>query len=739
MKRVGHCLFSLGLLVLVPAQAQERVLLTPDSGHLLAEQTSGASQGQLQALREQAIEFGRVRVIVGLRTPFGAEGHLAAATVAEQRNEIQVMQTEVLNLLPASALADGNVTRFDTIPFFAISLTPEELDILRDVPEVISIQEDKMSEPTLNYSVPHIGGEIAWGQGFSGAGQTVAVLDSGVDKNHPFLAGKVVAEACYSTANASQGIASLCPGGVSSSTAPGSGMHCTLPGCDHGTHVAGIVAGKGASFSGVAKDANLIAMQVFSKLTNSQDCGGSAPCTRTLTSDWIKGLERVLALKNSFSIAAVNMSIGGGRYDSQSTCDNANLAAKAAIDNLRSVGIPTIVSSGNDLSLDSLRSPACISSAISVGSTWARSGEKWDECFDLVDIASTPDDITCFSNSAPFLNLLAPGSNIYSSVSGGAYAFKSGTSMAAPHVAGAWAVLKQRQPTADVSTLLRALTLTGTYIFDFRNEVSKPRINVDQALQYLSGTSAPQLYSAVLPYARATQAGKTVTAFANAPNVGAVAGENCAPSLPVGAPGTFSYQATNASNQLIGTPDTPVTIPPGSTQNFLIAVTPYQTFPEVELPIIIQCANSAPAPVFYGVNTFVLSSYASPSPDLVAIGVTPSNDGVVRLPSNTGTGFFSTAAVNIGTGGLIEAVASDLGRGLPLTLQLCETKANGETIICGNNLTRTVTANETLYYTIFVTGTGKRIPFDPAVNRLFLVLRGASGLYGATNVAVMAP
>lgn len=481
------------------------------------------------------------------------------------------------------------------------------------------------------------------------------------------------------------------------------------------------MAGKSASFSGVAKDANLIAMQVSSKLTNSQACGGSAPCTTIFTSDWIKGLERVLALKNSFSIAAVNMSLGGVRYYSQLACDNANLAAKAVIDNLRSVGIPTIVSSGNDGYFDSLRFPACISSAVSVGST------------------TLLDQISFFSNSAPFLNLIAPGSQIYSSVPGGAYAFKSGTSMAAPHVAGAWAVLKQQQPSGDVTTLLNALTHTGTYILDPLNSVSKPRINLDKALQYLSDTPAPQLYSAVLPYGRATQSGKTVTAFANAINVGEVAGEGCAPSLPLGTPGNFSYQTTNASNQLIGAPNTPVTIPAGSTQNFMIALTPSLTFPVVELPILIQCTNSSAAPVFYGVNTFALSSFASPTPDLVAIGVTPSSDGVVRLPTNTGTSFFSTAAVNIGTGGLIAAVATDLGRGLPVTLQLCETKATGETIICGNSLTRTVTANETLYYSIFVTGTGKTIPFDPAVNRLFLVLGSASGIYGATNVAVTAP
>lgn len=738
MTRVNRYLIALSLLALVPAQAQERLLLTPNFGQTQAEQTESSVQHHLQTLRDQAIELGRVRVIVGLRIPFAPEGHLGAATIAEQRAEIQAMQTEVLNLLPASARLDGNVTRFDTIPFFAISVTPAELDILQDAPGVTSIHEDKTSQPTLNYSVPYIGGEVSWGQGFSGAGQTVAILDTGVDKNHPFLASKVVAEACYSTKITSLGIESLCPGGVDSSTATGSGTNCTgIDGCEHGTHVAGIVAGHDTSLAGVAKDAKLIAMQVFSKFTKSQDCGGSAPCIKVLDSDYIKGLERVFALKSTHSIAAVNMSIGGGRYYSQSTCDIDNLPGKTAIDNLRSVGIPVIISSGNNGYPDSLSSPACISSAISVGSTWARAGENWfGSC---IDFNSKLDQISCFSNSASFLKLLAPGSNINSSVPGGTYALLSGTSMASPHVAGTWAILKQRQPTADVPTLLNALTRTGTYIFDPLNGISKPRINIDYAIQSLGDTPAPQLYSAVLPYARATQAGKTVTAFANAMNVGAVAGESCAPTLPVGTPVTFSYQTTNVSNQLIGTPDTPASIPPGSTQNFLIALTPAQTFPVVELPILIHCTNSAAAPIFQGVNTFVLSSNASPTPDLVAIGVTPSNDGVVRLPSNTGIGFFSTAAINIGTSGIIEAVATDLGRGLPVTLKLCETKATGETIKCGINLSRSVNANETLYYTIFVTGTGKTIPFDPAVNRLFLVLRSASSLYGATNVAVTAP
>jgi subtilisin family serine protease len=65
------------------------------------------------------------------------------------------------------------------------------------------------------------------------------------------------------------------------------------------------------------------------------------------------------------------------------------------------------------------------------------------------------DTVSAFSNVASFLSLFAPGDSITSSVTGGTYASESGTSMATPHVAGAWAVLHQAAPTASVSDVLR--------------------------------------------------------------------------------------------------------------------------------------------------------------------------------------------------------------------------------------------------------------------------------------------
>ena len=121
---------------------------------------------------------------------------------------------------------------------------------------------------------------------------------------------------------------------------------------------------------------------------------------------------------------------------------------------------------------------------------------------------------------------------------------------------------------------------------------------------------------------------------------------------------------------------------------------------------------------------------------MLAIGATPSNDGVVRLESTNGIGFFATAAVNIGAAGTVTATADDGDKNLPVLLALCETDSAGNWIICGNDLARSFPAGQTVYYSVFVTGTGQPIGFDPANNRLFLRFSANGQTVGATNVAV---
>lgn len=524
------------------AHAQERVLLGAPSGVGEAARSSPMVRATLQGLATTAQEKGAVRVIVGVRAAFAPEGMLSAATVALQRDEIASAQSAVLARLPAATQKDSPVRRFATIPYVALSVTAAELKALEQMPEVTSIEEDKLAAPSLAYSVPHIGGTTAWNSGYSGAGQAVAVLDTGVEKNHPLLAGKVVSEACYSSNYPQYGVTSACPGGVTESTVSGSGAPCTgIDSCSHGTHVAGIVAGKNGPSNapaGVAKDANIIAMQVFSIFSSESDCGvGEAPCALTLSSDQIRALERVYALRSTYQIASVNMSLGGGQYFSQSACDADNASLKAAIDNLRTVGIATVISSGNDGYTDSMGAPGCISSAISVGSTFAKTGVA-NNCAGNNLGVSVLDAVSCFSNSVSFLNVLAPGSSISSSVVDGQYAIYSGTSMAAPHVAGAWAVLKQKKPTASVAEVLNAFVTTGQPVTDPRNGITKPRIQVAQALDALVGSS----------YTLSVSRQGVGSGSVSSSPAGINCGSTCSASYAAGTQVTLTAQAASGSS-----------------------------------------------------------------------------------------------------------------------------------------------------------------------------------------------
>jgi len=430
-------------------------------------------------LFEKAHSEGPQRLIVGLNTTFRPEGRRSQAVITKQRLDISSAQSDVL-----ASLAGFNAIerrRFKYVPFMVLEADSRAIEHLAGLPMVASLEEDRAERPIMESSNEVIGSPDAWSAGFDGAGWAVAVLDTGVDKTHPFFAtqSKVVSEACYSTTLPSEQSTTLCPDGKQSSAAVGSGVNCpaNVEGCDHGTHVAGSVAGNdlaGPNF-GVARGANIIAIQVFSRFDSTGACGGSqnTPCALSFVSDQVAGLERVYELRTEFNISSVNMSLGGKRFDDEESCDAAEELRKMAIDNLRSVDIATVVASGNSSSRSSILTPACISSAISVGST------------------TDADAISSFSNVADFLDLLAPGSLITSSVPGGGLGTWNGTSMATPHVAGAWAVLKQESPLADVDTVLAALRDTGASVDDDRsngNVVDMRRINLDLALARFADT-----------------------------------------------------------------------------------------------------------------------------------------------------------------------------------------------------------------------------------------------------------
>jgi hypothetical protein len=344
-----------------------------------------------------------------------------------------------------------------------------------------------------------------------------------VQANHEFLTGKVIAEACFSDvsglnpdgdgacANCPKWL-SFCPNGGPSQVGPGAAdttVECLagLDGgevCTHGTHVAGIAAGlntsqqAGEPANGVAKFGTIFAIQIYTAYMDFGLCNPA--CIGSFDSDQIKALDHVFAnidLPGGVKVAAVNMSLGGDQ--NSGTCDS--LPHKQAIDNLRSAGVLTVIASGNGGSTDSISSPGCISTAVTVGST------------------TKQDALSSFSNMSSVVDVLAPGENIQSSVpaAGGStttYAFLGGTSMAAAHVAGAIAAIRSACPSVTVTQIEDALKSTGTPITDTRSggTLTKPRIRVDLAVQSLGCQGpAPTCTIAYSPTTVAIGQGLTVT------------------------------------------------------------------------------------------------------------------------------------------------------------------------------------------------------------------------------------
>ncbi len=423
MSSMTKALHSIGVLLLLAVMA----------GPLFAQNLSGAFLKVDRAdLIDEVRNKGEISVIVGLDVPSGAlplEAQVSPAILQQRMTAIASAQTRLMSRLANSGTS--NVKNFKYHPYVAMRVNEGALNEILQDNDVVSVEVDYILRPTLTTTPPLVDALAAWNAGHDGTGQTVAILDTGVATTHPFLSGKTVAEACFSSA--AGGYISLCPSGNNLQIGLGAGVNCPDTGCYHGTHVAGIAVGKrgviGADAGGMAPGASLIAIQVFVK-----DCS-VAPCDLVaFTSDILLGLDYVYSLRNTYRIAAINLSLAGA--PTAAPCDTYSPSLAASINSLRAANIATVIAAGNDGNANLVSFPACISSAISVGST------------------TKGNAVSSFSNGGAALDLFAPGSSIYSSLPGGGFGYASGTSMATPHVTGAWATVMSARPQAQVRETL---------------------------------------------------------------------------------------------------------------------------------------------------------------------------------------------------------------------------------------------------------------------------------------------
>lgn len=343
----------------------------------------------------------------------------------------------------------NDIVKYKHVPAMAKTVTATEFKQLNSSDLVAAVYHDRINTFT---DIGDIGAqligttEIEDAQN-AGKGTSVVIIDSGVEVNHPYFQNRVIDGACFSKAKS-------CPNGQSADFGKQAGRPCQgNKGCFHGTHVAGIVAGRGTKISGVAPAANILSVNVASIFHGRMGISDS---------DIMQALEWAYEHHQKYNIAAVNMSLGGGRFYTE--CDDSPV--KPLIDALLSVGVITTISSGNSAFTDSVGSPGCVSTAITVGS---------------LELDGT---VSSFSNSYQHLDILAPGGKIMSASLNGSYLATSGTSMSAPQVAGAIAMLKAEFVKADAGQIIKAI-LSGSSYRDPRNNVKTPTLFLPSAITAL--------------------------------------------------------------------------------------------------------------------------------------------------------------------------------------------------------------------------------------------------------------
>ena len=319
------------------------------------------------------------------------------------------------------------------------------LELLKD-PTVAEVYRDVELHHFLAQSAPLIRStDVLTQTGYKGSNTTVVVLDTGV--NYTL--------ADFGTCTA-PGVPSSCRVKVAQDFAV---QDNALDDNGHGTNVSGIVAG-------IAQGTQLAVFDVF------DGAGG----TIAYSSVVIAGIDWAIANQLTYHISSINMSLGDSSQNASLCSNNVSNPFVTPVASAYSSGILTVISSGNSAFSAGLAMPACTPKAVSVGAVYDSNvgGLNWGICTDNTTVA---DQVTCFSNSANYLSLLAPGALITAAGS-----TMGGTSQATPHVAAAIAILRGARPSESVASTLTHLTSTGVRITDARNKLSFPRIDVLTAL-----------------------------------------------------------------------------------------------------------------------------------------------------------------------------------------------------------------------------------------------------------------
>ena len=371
---------------------------------LQANQQSGAMLTVIVTLRQQA----------DLRRVEGKDRADREGKVIRALQSARDFTQGPLNALLADRRGTGRVARISSFWIFngfSITAAPEVIAEIARRPDVLSVTPDEIAiVPVLGPPEPNISAINApalWGLGYTGQGVVVANLVTGVDASHPDLSASF-------------------RGGTNSWFDPYN-QHPTTPfdPSGHGTATMGVMVGRdaGGTSIGVAPGAKWIAAKIFND-------SGSATVTAIHQSfQWVLDPDG-----NPATADAANV-VNNSWTDIAPGC---NLDFEPDLESLRAAGVLPVFAAGNGgPGSGTSPSPANNPAAFAVGALDASS---------QIATFSSRGPSTCGGSTGPFPDIVAPGVNIRSAYLGGLYLSNSGTSLAAPHVAGALALLLSAYP-----------------------------------------------------------------------------------------------------------------------------------------------------------------------------------------------------------------------------------------------------------------------------------------------------
>lgn len=390
--------------------------------------------------------------------------------------------------------------------------------------------------PYLDVSVPLIGADTWHDRGITGQGVVVAVLDTGIDTDHPDLADAIVHQECFLEGQLQDGGTFPCPNGTGRQSGAGAAeddadlvfvrnVGCVAdPNGGHGTHVSGIITANGVqASSGVAPGVQIVAIKVLDR------------CGQASLSDILSALDYILV--NQPEVKLVNMSLGSSPVPG--VCDNQNAFTRALADivrRLRDRGTLVIASAGNESSAGAVGIPACLSQVIAVGAT------------------DDKDAIAAFSNSGPQLDLWAPGVEITSARRNGGTIAYNGTSMSAPHVVGCAALFLNGGIANGPNALATRLATSPVQITDNRNGRTYPRLDctAPAATSTATPTAIPSSTPGQTPVATntATPTPTAVPPTATPPSSGVTCFGQ--PATLIGTNGDDRLEGTSGNDVIVG-------------------------------------------------------------------------------------------------------------------------------------------------------------------------------------------